>query len=55
MSAIIVFPLTNTDLIPVTSKYHDRQQISVNKANRVSDLILGRDGKEGNKTMRSAT
>lgn len=34
------------------SKYHERQQIRVNKANRVSDLILGRDDKEGNKMVR---
>lgn len=54
MSAIIIFPLTNTDLIPVVSKYHERQQIRVNKENRVSDLILGRDDKEGNKMVRSA-
>lgn len=53
MSAI-TFPSTNTDLIPVVSKYRERQQIRVNKANRVSDLILGRDDKEGNKMVRSA-
>lgn len=52
MSAII-FTFTSTNLIPVTSNYYDRQQISVNKVNRVSDLILGRDDK-GNETMRSA-
>lgn len=53
MSAIIIFPSTNTDLKPVVSKYHERQQIRVNKENSVSDLILGND-KEGNKMVRSA-
>lgn len=52
MSAITIFPSTNTDLIPVVSKYHERQQICVSKANKVSDLILGRDDKEGNKMVR---
>lgn len=53
MSAITVFPSTNTDLIPAVSKFHERQQMCVNKANKVSDLILGRDDKEGNKMVRS--
>lgn len=47
MPAIITFPSPKTDLIPVASKYHDEQQIHVNMANIVSDLILGRDDKEG--------
>jgi hypothetical protein len=35
---IIIFLSTNTEFMQVTCKYHERQQVSVN---RVSKLIVG--------------
>lgn len=43
MSAVIIFYSAITDLIPVTSKFHDRQWIS---SIRISDFILRTEDKK---------
>ena len=48
-SAIIILPLANTDLIPVTSKYRDRQQMSVNRQTRFLTSFWGETTKKETK------